>query len=223
METGGTVAGQDGSEITDTSYDTDGWVAFTDGPYFANGAPRPTYVQAAPTQEPSQTSYTYDGDGRKTAMIASTHATDTWQTTYSYGGNFVTTVPPQGGTATTTVTNALGQTTDQYQYHAGVPADPVHDPASDYSDTRYTYTPQNKQATVIDPAGNTWSYQYDLLGDQTQFQDPDAGTTTDTYDPAGQLITTTDSRGQADQLHLRRRRPQDLRLRHHRRRRGDRE
>ncbi|MBC9004942.1 RHS repeat domain-containing protein, partial [Micromonospora aurantiaca (nom. illeg.)] len=49
---------------------------------------------------------------------------------------------------------------------------------------------------MTDAAGNPWSYAYDLLGRQTSRVDPDAGTTTSTYDDAGQLITTTDSRGE---------------------------
>ncbi len=46
-----------------------------------------------------------------------------------------------------------------------------------------------------DPAGNTWSWTYNLLGYQTQAIDPDTGTTTSTYDNAGQLLTSTDARG----------------------------
>ena len=88
-----------------------------------------------------------------------------------------------------------GNTTDLYQYHTGVPADPVNDPASDYADTHYTYYPSGKRATEVDPAGNSWSWQYDLLGDQTSATDPDTGTSNSTYDNAGQLTSVTDARG----------------------------
>lgn len=92
------------------------------------------------------------------------------------------------------LTDARGNVTDLYQYHAGVPADPVNDPSSDYSDTHYTYNPDGSKSGETDPAGNTWSWHYNLLGDQTSASDPDAGTSTATYDNAGQVLTTTDSR-----------------------------
>ncbi|WP_308288877.1 RHS repeat domain-containing protein [Streptomyces humicola] len=184
-----------GRTITDTVYNTDGWVAKTTDPYYTTGTPNSTLVQAQDGQIPSETGYSYDGDGRKTAAIAYALANQTWQTTYTYGGNFTTTVPPTGGTAQTVITDARGNTTDLYQYHSGVPADPVGDPASDYSDTHYTYYPNGKQATETDAAGNSWSWQYDLLGNTTSATDPDTGTTTNTYDNASQLITTTDARG----------------------------
>jgi YD repeat-containing protein len=49
---------------------------------------------------------------------------------------------------------------------------------------------------VKDPAGNTWSYTYDLRGRQTSATDPDRGTTRTGYDNAGQVTSTTDARGQ---------------------------
>jgi RHS repeat-associated protein len=75
-----------------------------------------------------------------------------------------------------------------------VPASPS-DPASDYDQTQYTYTPAQQLATITDAAGNTWSYGYDLLGDQKSQSDPDAGAVSSLYDPAGQLMSTTDARG----------------------------
>lgn len=184
-----------GRNITDTIYNTDGWVSETTDPYFNANPVAATYVQAQAGDVPSETGFTYDGAGRKTAALAYARANLTWQTTYTYGGNFTTTVPPAGGTATTTLTDARGHTTDLYQYHTGVPTDAVNDPPADYSDTRYTYTPIGKQATVADAAGNTWSYQYDLLGQQTTAQDPDTGTTTTVYDNAGLVSSVTDARG----------------------------
>jgi YD repeat-containing protein len=183
-----------GRDITDTIYNTDGWVVETTNPYYNSGAVSPTYVEAPAGEVPSATGTTYDDAGRKTATIAYALGNETWRTSYLYGGNFVTAVPPAGAPATTTLTDARGNTTDLYRYNAGAPADPA-DPPSDYSATHYTYYPNGKQQTVKDAAGNTWSYQYDLLGNETSAQDPDTGTTTSTYDHAGQLLTTTDARG----------------------------
>ncbi|MFF4599827.1 RHS repeat-associated core domain-containing protein [Amycolatopsis sp. NPDC001319] len=183
-----------GRDITDTIYNTDGWVSETTNPYFNSDAVSPTYVQAPAGDVPSATGTSYDSAGRKTAAIAYALGNETWRTSYIYGGNFVTTIPPAGSPATTTLADARGNTTDLYRYNAGAPADPT-DPPGDYSATHYTYYPNGKQQSVKDAAGNTWSYQYDLLGNQTSAQDPDTGTTTSTYDHAGQLITATDSRG----------------------------
>jgi len=188
-----------GRLISDTMYNTDGWQSETTDPYFADGTVSPTMVQAQAGQVPSLTGYTYDGAGRKTAAIAyqgtSSGPAETWRTSYAYGGDSTTTIPPAGGAATTTIVDGRNRTADLFTYHSGVAADPVHDPASAYDDTHYTYAPNNKPATVVDAAGNTWRYGYDLLGNQTSAQDPDTGTTITTYDPASNPVTVTDGRG----------------------------
>ncbi|WP_329214328.1 hypothetical protein OG352_03885 [Streptomyces sp. NBC_01485] len=184
-----------GRDVTDTVYDTNGWVAKTTAPYYAGGTPTATLVQAQDGDIPSETGFTYDGAGRKTVSTAYALGTATWNTTTVFGGNFTTTIPPNGGVAETTLTDARGRDTDLYQYHAGAQADPVHDAASDYSDTHYTYYPDGHQAGQTDPAGNTWTWNYNLLGDQVAATDPDAGGSSATYDNAGQLLTTTDARG----------------------------
>src|SRR6185312_3621038 len=99
-----------------------------------------------------------------------------------------------GGTPRTTWTDGRGLTTAIWQYHAGVPVS-VSDPAADYDATAYTYNAGQKLATITDAAGNTWTYAYDLLGDQTSATDPDNGTTTTTYDAAQQQTSVTDARG----------------------------
>lgn len=184
-----------GRDVTDTVYNTDGWTAKTTDAYYTTGSPDGTLVQAQDGDIPSETGFAYDGNGRKTASIAYALGSQTWKTTYTYGGNFTTTVPPAGATASTVLTDVRGHTTDLYQYHSGAPADPVNDPGSDYSDTHYTYYPSGGRHTVRDAGGNTWSWTYDLLGRQTSSSDPDTGTTSSTYDSAGQLLTTTDARG----------------------------
>ncbi|WP_416974090.1 RHS repeat-associated core domain-containing protein [Streptomyces sp. 4F14] len=184
-----------GRDVTDTVYDTNGWVAKTTAPYYTTGAPGATLVQAQDGDIPSETGFTYDGAGRKTVATAYALGTATWNTTTVFGGNFTTTIPPKGGVAESTLTDARGRRTDLYQYHTGAAADPVHDSASDYSDTHYTYFPDGHQSGQTDPAGNTWSWTYNLLGDQVTSTDPDAGGSSASYDNAGQLLTTTDARG----------------------------
>ncbi|WP_152627093.1 RHS repeat domain-containing protein [Streptacidiphilus melanogenes] len=182
-----------GRNVSDTVYNTLGSVAKTTALYYTTGAPGSTLVQAQDGQIPSETGFVYDGDGRKTATVAYALGSETWRTSYVYGGNFTTTVPPAGGVAQSVITDARGHTTDLYQYHSGVPADPLNDPAGDYSDTRYTYFPSGQQATEKDAAGNSWSWSYDLLGRQVSSTDPDSGTTASTYDNAGQLLTVSNT------------------------------
>ncbi|MCX4749212.1 hypothetical protein OG455_27530 [Kitasatospora sp. NBC_01287] len=184
-----------GRTITDTMYNTDGWESEATDPYYNAGAVSTVYVQAQVGKVPSETGYSYDQAGRKTASIAYASGTQTWQTTTGYGGNFTTTVPPAGQTPTTTVTDARGHQTDLIQYKTGMPTDYVNDPAADYTDTKYSYTPAGKQATELDPAGNTWSWTYNLLGQQTDAYDPDTGHSQNTYDAAGQVTSSTDARG----------------------------
>jgi RHS repeat-associated protein len=184
-----------GRLVTDTYYNTDGWKTETTSPYYNSSATSAQLVQAQAGQVPSATGYTYDGAGRQIAATAYALGTQTWQTTTTYGGNFVTTVPPAGGTATTTVTNALGQTTDLIQYHSGQPADYVNDTPSQYDDTKYTYNASGRRATETDPSGNTWSWTYDLFGDLLTTSDPDTGTGSYSYDNAGQEITGTNASG----------------------------
>jgi RHS repeat-associated protein len=183
-----------GTDVTDTSYDSDGWKALVSGPYYIAGVPSGTLVKASESSVPDETGYAYDGDGRVVREISYDDGTETWETDTAYGGDYTTVTPPPGGTPQTTWTDGRGLTTAIWQYHAGVPV-ATSDPASDYDATTYTYTPAQKLATITDAAGNVWSYTYNLLGDQLSRSDPDAGTTTSTYDAAQRLMTVTDARG----------------------------
>jgi RHS repeat-associated protein len=181
-----------GRVVTDTSYDSHGWVVKSAGPFYTTGAPDNTIVQSTDGEVPTQTATVYDGVGRKTTQIAETKATETWRASYVYGGNYTTTIAPPGGKTYSTLTDARGRTTDLLTYHSGVAADPA-DPPADNDRTHTTWTPDGKQATVTDPLGNVWSNQYDLLGHTVQTKDPDTGTTTSVYDNAGQLLSSTDA------------------------------
>ncbi len=185
----------DGRTVSDIVYNTDGWKVRTTDPYQSSGAPSGTLVDADDATVPSSTGYTYDGSGRPTVVSSNKFTTETWRTTYVYGGNFTTEIPPDGGTARTTFVDARDRTSDIYYYHSGVAVDPVNDPAADYDHLRYTYTPNDDVASITDPAGNVWTRTYNLLGQQLTDTDPDTGRTTMSYDDAGQLLSTTDARG----------------------------
>jgi RHS repeat-associated protein len=177
--------------VLDTNYNTNGWLAMTTAPYFNDSPVSATYVEANPGSVDAETAYLYDGAGRKTTEVAYHLGTETWRTSYLYGGNFTTTVPPAGATPTTVVTDARGRTTHLVRYHAGASTDYATAPPSAYADTVYTYTADGKPATLTDPAGNSWSWDYDLLGRQTDAVDPDTGHTVSTYDNVGNLTTVT--------------------------------
>jgi RHS repeat-associated protein len=182
-----------GSDVTQTSYNSDGWESFTEGPYYISSAPSGTLVTAAVTAVANELGYTFDGAGREIQETAYDDDTATYDATLTYGGNYVTEVPPTGGISDTIFSNGLGEETASYQYHAGVTPS-TSDSSSSYDETSYTYTPAGQLATITDAAGNEWSFGYDLLGDATSQSYPDSGTTTATYDAAGQPISVTDAR-----------------------------
>jgi RHS repeat-associated protein len=188
-----------GSDITQTTYNSDGWKSFVSGPYYNAAAPSGTLLTAARAAVADETGYAYDGVGRVTQQTAYNAGSATWNTAMTYGGNYVTTVPPTGGIAQTEFLNSLNEETGLYEYHAGVTPSPS-DPASSYDQYGYTYTAAGKLATVNDAAGNQWSYGYDLLGRAVTQAYPDTGTTTAGYDAAGQLLTVTDARGKTTSI-----------------------
>jgi RHS repeat-associated protein len=179
-----------GRLLTDTLYNTRGELDWTSEPYYdtTNAAPAGTLGRPQ-GQIPSITAYGYDGAGRKTAEVFKALGAEKWRVTTAYGGDRVHTTPPQGGTATTALNDARGNTIAlrQYRSHADVGS---NDPAT-FDQTRYTYTLLGQQESVIDAAENSWIYGYDLRGRKTQVVDPDQGTITSTYDGNDNLETQT--------------------------------
>jgi RHS repeat-associated protein len=194
-----------GRLVTDSFYDSHGWAVKTSGPYFNNADPGPdtTPVLALDSNVPNQTVTVYDGEGRPTASQFYSLGTLQWQTTTAYPGLDQTdTTPPSGAAPSSAFTNAAGQTTASWRYTTATP----DGKAADADKTSYTYTPAGQVSTIADNNGNTWTYGYNLLGENTSSTDPgtlgssgpsrQAGTTTYTYDPAGHLASTTSPSGQ---------------------------
>ncbi|MGX1976643.1 polymorphic toxin-type HINT domain-containing protein [Streptomyces kronopolitis] len=181
--------------ISDTFYDERGLAAKTFAPYYVSGKPeRELFKPADALSVESQTWKTYDGLGRETEsrdVAGNGEGGKVLAVTKSvYGGDRTTVIPPQGGVATTTVTDARGRTAQLLQHRtraADAPADA----------TRYTYTPAGKLADVTDPAGNKWAYRYDQLGNQTWSQDPDKGITKAAFDDRGHQVSSEDANGAA--------------------------
>jgi RHS repeat-associated protein len=197
---------QGGRMVTDTFYDSRGWVsARYNGWWDSATTPDTTLVTATSldAEVPNQDYYTYDGLGRvvidkseKDNVVVST-------TTTVYNGDRVTVIPPAGGTVTSTVTDPVGRTTETDQYTS--PPD-LHTPGDmftgtfyvtggSYQATAYGYDGHGNQDSVTDAAGDTWTTTYNLLGEATQKTDPVSGTTSMSYDPDGNLIQSTDARG----------------------------
>lgn len=185
--------GPDGGRLlADTFYDERGLTVKEFLPYYATSRPSTTLV--APEDALSvetQNRYTYDGLGRQTEhrqIFGNGDGGKVLNTTRTlYGGDRTTVIPPEGGTATTTLTDARGQTTELRQHHQ---------PAAEasYDSTTYSFNQAGALSEVTDPAGNQWRFAYDLLGRMTRSDDPDKGTTRYHYDDRGQLTSTVDAR-----------------------------
>ncbi|MDK1472402.1 polymorphic toxin-type HINT domain-containing protein [Streptomyces sp. 549] len=187
--------GPDGGRLlTDVFYDERGLTERTNAAYFTGGAPssdlfRPDNALSVDTQ----TRHYYDGLGRETEnrLVAGNGDGGEPQvkavTRTLYGGDRTTVLPPEGGTATTTLVDARGLSTELRQHHHRAANAP-------FDSTKYQHTPKGQLAKVTDPAGNVWTYTYDQLGRQVRTSDPDKGVSRTTYDDRGQAVSATDSR-----------------------------
>ncbi|HEV3172904.1 MAG TPA: RHS repeat-associated core domain-containing protein [Actinocrinis sp.] len=200
---------QGGRLISDAFYDTHGLVVKTNTDYWdPKNAPDGTLMQVADNLVDQQTLTAYDGLGRAVEVQSEDNRVSPTvdQITYAqYTGDKTITVPPTGGTATATVTDALGRTTELDQYTAA----PTVSAGTSNAITTVTITGGTTQATdyVFDNVGQQtdvkdattgadWNTSYDLLGQAVASNDPDAGATTGiTYDFAGNLTQSTDARG----------------------------
>ncbi|WP_328406112.1 polymorphic toxin-type HINT domain-containing protein [Streptomyces sp. NBC_00390] len=179
-----------GSLLTDRFYDERSRIIKTFATYYTAAPPSKTLFE--PDQALSvetQTRHSYDGLGRETETKQIAGNGDGGAvlgvTQTIYGGDRTTVIPPEGGTASTTLTDARGRTTELRQHHSRSATAP-------YDSTTYRHTPAGHLSTLTDSAGNNWTYKYDQLGRQIEAKDPDKGTLDSTYDDRGQLVTTTD-------------------------------
>ncbi|WP_308342463.1 RHS repeat-associated core domain-containing protein [Streptomyces sp. MW-W600-10] len=176
-----------GRVVTETRYDTRGqaWKSY-DG-YHATGAPSATLVAGDDSKVPSAMESQFDGAGRPVAQISLKYGDETKRTTTVHGGDRTTVIPPKGATATTTIVDALGQTTESRSY--------TNSARTEFRTTAYRYDQHGKLAKVTDPAGTVWTWTYDSRGRQKSAVDPDKGVSTTTYDDADRPSTVTDARG----------------------------
>ncbi|MEV4757823.1 polymorphic toxin-type HINT domain-containing protein [Micromonospora sp. NPDC049559] len=196
-----------GRLITDTFYDTRGWVTATyngwwDGttlPAIGNPVSAPDLGKAVHNKD----LFTYDGLGRAVIDESQDGGSTVSKTTTVYNGDRTTVIPPTGGVTTTTVVDPLGRTSQLQQYTT---APTLVTPSNTFTGsfyltggtttaTTYGYDGHGNQSTLVDAQNNTWTSTYNLLGQVIGKSDPDAGTSTMAYDGNGNLIQSTDARG----------------------------
>ncbi|MFE4822174.1 polymorphic toxin-type HINT domain-containing protein [Streptomyces sp. NPDC056704] len=183
-----------GTLLADTFYDERGLTTKEFASYYTDTtAPSTTLFKPENALSvETQNRYTYDGLGRVTELRQIAGNGDGGAvlgvTKTIYGGDRTTVIPPVGGTAQTTVTNARGNTTELRLLHARA-ADAAYDT------TAYDYSPRGELTKVTDPAGNAWTWTYDLMGRLTDTTDPDKGAGHNEYDDRSQLTSTKDARG----------------------------
>jgi RHS repeat-associated protein len=177
---------QGGRIISLTLYDTRGLAVSQQSDIWDSASvPSSSAAETSEGQAPIQTDTTYDGAGRPIKAVTKTHSTTRWTVNTSYTGDTVSTSAPNGGQATATVTNALGQTTERREYAGATPT------GTSYTTTKYTYTPAGQQQTITGPDKTKWSYTYDLFGRQATATDPDKGKNATEYNILDQVVSTT--------------------------------
>ncbi|MFD8009134.1 polymorphic toxin-type HINT domain-containing protein [Streptomyces sp. NPDC058955] len=183
-----------GRLVTDTVYDSHGWQVKTSAPYYdASSIPDTTvFLPGNDSQVPAQTWTEYDGVGRVVRAEFRSYGNAQWATATAYPGADRTDVtPPAGSAPVSTVTDARGRVTENWQYRTTT----ATGTRSDADVSRYAYTPGGLLASHTDSAGNTWRYGYDLRGRKVSAEDPDAGTTRTSYDIDSNVERTVDAKG----------------------------
>jgi RHS repeat-associated protein len=189
------LAGDGNRVVTDTVYDEFGRAATTYGAHVEPGAPSGALWFEPEWSVPAVNRTEYDRASRPTATVflagdGTANLEEQWRTTTRHEGDLTRVTPPDGGVATTTVTDVLGRTV-ALRHHTT--ASGVDGPSQE---TRYRFNRKGQQDRVTDPAGNEWSYRFDARGLLTESVDPDTGTSTRAYNEFDELVSTTDARGE---------------------------
>ncbi|MCT9075019.1 polymorphic toxin-type HINT domain-containing protein [Streptomyces fulvoviolaceus] len=167
--------------VADTFYDGSGRVVQVNDTYYTSDAPSSTLFDPVSKDLDAQTVTEYDGAGRTTASVFKVRDAEKYRTTYTYGGDRVTTTPPSGGTKTTVMTDARDLKTTQIEYPTG----------GDAVTTSYGYNDTGLLTGVTDDKGNNWTYTYDQLGRTKTAADPDTGSSSYTYDDLDRQTSVT--------------------------------
>ncbi|MDX2564817.1 RHS repeat-associated core domain-containing protein [Streptomyces sp. TX20-6-3] len=186
-----------GRILTDTRYNDRGLAYETYADIFDSGsAPNSTFTRAEYGGAPRQTNVEFDGLGRQvksTLLVKGVQKFAPVVTTYT--GDSVATTAQQGGTASRTITDVLGRTTETRTYAGTQPDDTAYGATlgTSYTSTRHSYLRDGKQNQLTGLDGAKWSYTYDLYGRQDTATDPDKGTSTTYYTDLDQIQSTKDA------------------------------
>jgi RHS repeat-associated protein len=202
-----TITPKSGRLITDTLYDSRGWITAKYGSWWdPDNLPTTgpvAYARDLGKQVDVEDYYTYDGLGRTVVDSSDDDNKLVSTTTTVYNGDRTTTIPPTGGITQTIVTDPLGRTGELDQYTAAPTLNTPTNPNTGIytvtggttTATHYGYDGHGNQATITAADGSTWTSAYNLLAQATSKTDPDAGTSASQYDGAGNVVQTTDARG----------------------------
>jgi RHS repeat-associated protein len=216
---------QGGILVSDNFYDSHGWLAKTWTNWWDSGSdPSDSIVYpcsgspCSPGNDsliPDLHEISYDGLGRPVLDVDEDDSSDVSATATAYYGDRVTTadgkdddgaitVQPTSSTPASTVTDALGRTTelDRYTSLPTVTTSTANDittvtiTGGTNQATDYAYNTRGELGTITDAtSGEQWGKTYNLLGEITGTTDPNGGASTMTYDNNGNLATSTDADG----------------------------
>ncbi|WP_239127221.1 RHS repeat-associated core domain-containing protein [Asanoa siamensis] len=182
--------------VTDINYDKLGRAASSYAAHVEPGNPSGTLWWEPEWSVPAVTRTVFDNASRPVAEIflsgdGTDNLVEQWRTTTAYEGDLTKVTPPEGGTATTTVVDVRGRTTElrQHTTDQGV--------GGAYQSTSYTYDGRGDLTLVADPAGNRWTYAYDVKGRPYASTDPDKGRTSTEFNQYDEVQKTTDARGES--------------------------
>ncbi|MFI1658593.1 polymorphic toxin-type HINT domain-containing protein [Streptomyces sp. NPDC020472] len=185
--------GTTGRVVSETFYDNHGRAYLTNAPFYNSTAVSNTMLVVTPNQIPQAVRSEYDGRGRVSESIQLSLNGEKWRTSTTYGDYWTASVPPAGGTATLTLTDARGRTVEERQYKDRNPL--INAAATQYEKTTRSYDKAGLLAAITDTSKrNSWTYAYDLRGRLTDTTDPDKGATSTHYDRLGRVDTVTDAR-----------------------------
>ncbi|AVT37126.1 sugar-binding protein [Plantactinospora sp. BB1] len=193
-----------GRLVTDSFYDSRGWLRMANNEYHdSSSTPNTTMLNMVgkDQQIPNQDLISYDGVGRKTLIVSRSKGQTKWQTRSIYGGDRITTIPPEGGTPTTEVADGRGRTVERLSYRAVPTVSGSVVSGGNPVRISYRYDRRGNQDRVTDDDGNSWTTTFDLRGRAVRKTDPDSGTSELGYDangnvtsaknPLGRTVTTT--------------------------------
>ncbi|WP_328946914.1 polymorphic toxin-type HINT domain-containing protein [Streptomyces sp. NBC_00250] len=192
-----TAAPNGGRILTDTRYDERGLAYETYADVFdSTKAPSSSWERAEYGGAPRQYNFVFDGLGRQVKselLVKGKPKFNPVVTTYT--GDSVATTAQLGGTATRTITDVLGRTTETRTYAGPQPNDTAYGASTGtaYTSVKYSYYDDGKQKQVTGPDNAQWTYTYDLHGRQDAAGDPDKGTAVTTYNDLDQIATTKDA------------------------------